>query len=114
MDATVEPANTKFPTDIELLNQCREHLEMAIDYHWLEVSHTGHKLPYSRKKARKSYLNVAKSERWTAKLLQKDIREQLEYIALAREWLSQMMVLAPHVELPRYMEERLSVIPPCV
>lgn len=79
MDATVAPADIKFPTDIDLLNQCREHLETAINLHWPHIPHTGHKLPYSAKKARKSYLNVAKPKRWTAKLLQKGIREQLEY-----------------------------------
>lgn len=30
MDATVANADIKFPTDIGLLNQCREYLETAI------------------------------------------------------------------------------------
>ena len=60
MDATVAPADVKFPTDIDLLNQCREHLETAINLHWPEVPHTGHKLPYSAKKSRKAYLKIAK------------------------------------------------------
>lgn len=111
MDATVAPSDIKYPTDIDLLNQCREHLETAVNIHWPHVPHTGHKLPYSAKKARKAYLHIAKSKRWTAKLLQKGIREQLTYIALAQKRLAQMMVLAPEVKLPRYLEERLSVIP---
>ena len=111
MDATVAPADNKFPTDIDLLNQCREHLETAIDLHWPEVPHTGHKLPYSARKARKSYLKIAKSKRWTKKLLQKGIREQLEYIERAQARLSQMMELAPKVKLPSWLEQRLTVIP---
>lgn len=111
MDATVAPGDIKFPTDIDLLNQCREHLETAIDLHWPEVPHTGHKLPYSARKARKSYLKIAKSKRWTKKLLQKGIREQLEYIERAQARLSQMMELAPKVKLPSWLEQRLTVIP---
>ena len=44
------PADIKYPTDIELLNKSREHLETAINILWKEVPHTGHKLPYSAKK----------------------------------------------------------------
>lgn len=31
MDATVAPADIKYPTDIDLLNKSREHLETAVD-----------------------------------------------------------------------------------
>ena len=65
MDATVAPADIKYPTDIDLLNKSREHLETAIDLLWKKLPHKGHKLPYSMKKARKSYLNLAKSKKWT-------------------------------------------------
>lgn len=30
MDATVAPADIKYPTDIDLLNKSREHLETAV------------------------------------------------------------------------------------
>ena len=55
------PADIKYPTDIDLLNKSREHLETAVDILWEEVPHKGHKLPYSPKAARKSYLSLAKS-----------------------------------------------------
>lgn len=100
MDATVAPADIKFPTDIDLLNQCREHLETAINLHWSEVPRTGHKLPYSAKKARKTYLRIAKSKRWIKKLQQKGIREQLEYVELGQARLAEMIELAPNVKLP--------------
>ena len=45
MDATVAGADIKYPTDIDLLNQCREHLEAAIDILWPYVSHEQHKYP---------------------------------------------------------------------
>ena len=52
MDATVAPADIKYPTDIDLLNKSREHLETAVDILWKEVLHKGHKLPYSQKAAK--------------------------------------------------------------
>jgi len=46
----VAPADIKYPTDIDLLNRSREHLETAVDILWPHVPHTSHKLPYSAKK----------------------------------------------------------------
>ena len=40
MDATVAPADIKFPTDIDLLNKSREHLETAIRLLWNVVPHS--------------------------------------------------------------------------
>ena len=111
MDATVAPSDIKYPTDIDLLNQCRTHYETAIDILWKVLPHTGHKLPYSTKKARKSYLNIAKSRRWTSKKLRKAIGEQLEYIEKAQKRFAQLMILAPEVKLPSWLLDRLQVIP---
>lgn len=61
LDATVAPADIEYPTDIDLLSKSREHLETAVDIVWKEVPHTGHKLPYSAKKTRKSYLKLVKN-----------------------------------------------------
>ena len=49
LDATAAPADIKYPTDIDLLNKSREHLETAVGILWEkgDVPHTGHKLPYS-------------------------------------------------------------------
>ncbi len=55
LDATVAPADIKYPTNVGLLNKSREHLETVVDILWEAVSHRGHKLPYSARKARKSY-----------------------------------------------------------
>lgn len=111
MDATVAPSDIKYPTDIDLLNQCREHLETAINIVWAMVPHTGHKLPYSAKKARKSYLNISKAKRWTAGKLRKGIGEQLHLIEQAQQRLTQLLALAPTAKFPRYLRDRLQVIP---
>lgn len=63
MDATVAPADIKYPTNIDLLNKSREHLETAVDILWEEAPHKGHKLPYSKKKARKFHLSLAKRKK---------------------------------------------------
>lgn len=111
MDATVAPSNIKFPTDIDLLDQCREHYETAINIIWDKIPHTGHKLPYSAKKARKSYLNIAKAKRPSAKKIRKAIGEQLDYINKAQKRLAQLMEKAPDVKLPQWLKDRLQVIP---
>ena len=78
MDATVAPANIKYPTDIDLLNKSREHLEKAISIYWELVPHKGHMLPYSKKKARKSFLKLSKDKKWSKNKVRKAISEQLK------------------------------------
>ena len=113
MDATVAPADIKYPTDIDLLNQCREHLETAIDTLWQELPHNGHKLPYSAKKARKSYLSLAKSKKWTKSKCRKAISEQLRYIELAAAKLREYEAKVPCYSTlyPSWLADRLQVIP---
>ena len=113
MDATVAPADIKYPTDIDLLNKSREHLETAIDLLWKELPHKGHKLPYSKKKARKSYLNLAKSKKWTKAKCRKAIGDQLHFISLADSRLKEYEQQIPEFEelFPRWLRDRLTVIP---
>lgn len=113
LDATVAPADIKYPTDIDLLNKSREHLETAVGIVWKEVPHTGHKLPYSAKKARKSYLKLAKSKKWTQANCRKAIGEQLAYIELATRQLNKFAALVSNCEalFPRWLRSRLAVIP---
>lgn len=113
LDATVAPADIRYPTDIDLLNRSREHLETAIDLLWNELPHKGHKLPYSKKKARKSYLNLAKSKKWTKAKCRKAIGDQLRYIALADRRLKEYEQQLPEYEklYPHWLRNRLTVIP---
>ena len=113
MDATVAPADIKYPTDIDLLNKSREHLETAVDILWKEVPHKGHKLPYSPKKARKSYLSLAKSKKWTEAKCRTAIGDQLRCIQQATKRLEELEVLVPDYEkrFPAWLHRRLEVIP---
>ena len=113
MDATVAPADIKYPTDIDLLNKSREHLETAVDILWKEVPHKGHKLPYSPKKARKSYLSLAKSKKWTEAKCRTAIGDQLRCIQQATKRLEELEALVPDYEkrFPAWLHRRLEVIP---
>jgi hypothetical protein len=113
MDATVAPADIKYPTDIDLLNKSREHLETAIDILWAELPHKGHKLPYSAKKARKSYLALVKCKKWTKAKCRKAVSEQLRYIELASVQLKKYEAQVPEHEklYPYWLRDRLDVIP---
>ena len=113
LDATVAPADIRYPTDIDLLNRSREHLETAVNILWQHIPHIGHKLPYSAKKARKAYLRLAKSKRWTQAKCRKAIGEQLRYMELASERLRtyESMILEHGALYPRWLRDRLAVIP---
>jgi len=113
IDATVAPADIKFPTDVDLLNQCREILEKAINILWPFIPHDHHKLPYSAKVARKLYLKLAKSKKWAKTKVRSTIKELLRYVELATERLEAMLLLIEHPEkhLANWILDRLSVIP---
>ena len=113
LDATVAPADIKYPTDIDLLNKSREHLETAVTILWKEVPHKGHKLPYSPKKARKSYLSLAKSKKWTEAKCRTALGDQLRCIEQAAKRLEELKALVPDYEkrFPTWLHRRLGVIP---
>ena len=113
LDATVAPADINYPTDIDLLNKSREHLETAVNILWQYVEHSSHKLPYSAKKARKSYLKLAKSKKWTQSKCRKALGEQLRYIELASGQLEKYAAKVSQYEtlFPRWLRDRLAVIP---
>ena len=112
MDATVDPADIKYPTDIDLLNKSREHQETAVTILWKEVPHKGHKLPYSPKAARKSYLSLAKSKKWTEAKCRTTIGGQLRCIEQAMKRLEELKALVPDYEkrFPTWLHRRLEVI----
>jgi len=76
MDATVADQYIKYPTDLDLLNECREWSEDIIDTIFPKTALTIKPRNY-RKVARKRYLNVAKKKNKTTKEIRKCIRYQL-------------------------------------
>lgn len=87
LDATCAPQNIKFPQDSNLLNETREKLEGIIDAVCLRENLN--KPRTYRKKARRDYLNLARSKKRTTKRIRKAIRQQLQYIRRDRGYLGQ-------------------------
>lgn len=81
IDATVAPADIKYPTDVGLLSRGREDTERVIDILYEELKGRLEKKPRTyRKLARKEYLKFAKKRRPTRKQRRKAVKKQIEYI----------------------------------
>jgi transposase, IS5 family len=79
LDATVAPQDIRFPTDLDLLNEAREHSERIIDILWKPSTDKKKPLTY-RRKARADYLNLARKKKKSAKEIRKAVRRQLGYL----------------------------------
>jgi len=90
LDATVASADIRYPTDLSLLNECRECTEKIIDDVWGQTERKGHKTAYSRKKARKGYLKIAKQRKPRKNQIRQAIKEQLECVEKNIEALDRM------------------------
>jgi hypothetical protein len=91
LDATVAPADIRYPTDLGLLNECRENTERMIEKLWKHTDRRGHKTGYSRKKARSSYMRIAKQRQPRVKAIQRAVAEQLEYVRKNLETLERLL-----------------------
>ncbi len=81
LDATCAPADIKYPTDLELLNQTRKATELIIDTLFSRLKGKLNKKPRThRKMARKEDLKIAKKRRPSQKERREAIRKQLQYI----------------------------------
>ena len=85
IDATACPQAISYPTDIKLLNECREHLESMIDsFHGYIVEKKGDqkitKPRTYREEARAQYLKIAQNKNPGPKKIRKGVRKQLNYI----------------------------------
>jgi len=109
LDATVAPADIRYPTDLSLLNECREGTEKIIDDIWPKTERKGHKTAYNRKKARQSYLKMAKQRKPRKKHIQKAVLEQLECVEKNVETLEGMRL---KIDIEDYLKhwERLKTI----
>ena len=81
LDATCAPSDIKYPTDLGLLNQAREHTEKIIDALHNQIQSPVKKKPITyRNRARKEYLTLAKKRKPRQKERRKAIKKQLQYI----------------------------------
>jgi len=80
IDATCTPADITFPTDLKILNTCREKSEEIIDILHGPLKGKQKKPRTYRKRARKEYLSAAKSKRLSKSKRRKALRKQLGYL----------------------------------
>lgn len=83
IDASCVPADTAYPTDLELCDRARKWTETILDHYWKEcgpVRENGTKPRTYRKTARKRFLNVNKRRKKTTEKIRKEIRFQLNCI----------------------------------
>jgi len=81
VDASCTPADIRYPTDLSLLNQAREHTEQIIDALYEQVREQGIQKPRTyRRKARQQYLHIAKQRQATRKARRKAVGQQLRYV----------------------------------
>lgn len=110
LDATAAPADIRYPTDLSLLNECRENVEKLIDSIWGETKKTGHKTSYSRKKARKKYLKVAKQRKAKKKVIRQAVAEQLDCVERGLADIEKHLAKMPESSLTARQKSRLDVI----
>lgn len=110
LDATVAPADVRYPTDLSLLNECRENVEKLIDGVWEQTRKNGHKTSYSRKKACKHYLKVAKQRKAKRKVVRQALAEQLDYVERGVSDLDGLLKALPKDALTERQKARLDVI----
>jgi len=80
LDATAAPADVRYPTDLSLLNECRENTEAIIDHVWEVCGLGGRRQFYDRKKARAKYLKVAKQRQPRKRQIKQAIKEQISFV----------------------------------
>ncbi|MEM6254866.1 MAG: IS5 family transposase [Cyanobacteria bacterium P01_D01_bin.156] len=81
VDASCAPADIRYPTDLDLLNDAREHSERLIDELYPQVAGCLPKKPRTyRQTARRDYLRIVKRRKKPRKLLRKGLRQQLNYV----------------------------------
>ena len=110
LDATVAPADVRYPTDLSLLNECRENVEELIDTVWDKTEKRGHKTSYNRRKARKRYLKIAKLRKAKRKAVKQAVSEQLDYVERGLSDLDNLLAALPKDTLKHRQWERLATL----
>ena len=90
VDATVSPADIKYPTDLDLLNEARQISELLIDL--LYVPEKGKLKPRTyRRVAHKKYLSATRIRKKSKKTLRKVIGQQLRYVGRNLKTIGKML-----------------------
>lgn len=110
VDSTCAPADIRYPTDINLLNESREKLEKIIDILHKPRKGKEKKVRTYRQQARKDYLKVAKKRKPSVKLIRWGIKKQLQYIRRNLLHIENLKEKTPLSALDRGLYRKLLVI----
>jgi hypothetical protein len=100
IDATVAPADIKYPTDVDRLNQARKTTELIIDILYKSLKENLDQKPRTyRKNARKDYLKFAKNRKPSGKERRNAVKKQLQYIKRNLGHIEQLMEKGTSLEL---------------
>ena len=109
LDATCAPADIRYPSDLSLLNEARENTEQMINELYHKCNKKGRKTKYSRKKARKGYLSIAKQKQPKSSKVRKEKSKQLKYLKSNIDLIGE--ILSRNLNsLPERRYERLTTI----
>jgi len=95
----VAPADMRYPTDLDLLNQCREGSEALLDALWAPGMAPVKPRTY-RRVARRKYLAVAKQRKKSGKQVRKAVRQQLQYVKRNLGHLDRLLDALPGAPIP--------------
>jgi len=104
VDATVAPADIKYPTDVNLLNEAREKTEAIIDTLHEPLRGQEVKVRTYRRRARKEYPRFAKKRKHTEREWRQAIGKQLRYV---QRNVGHIQQLADRVKLSRLSRRQL-------
>lgn len=99
LDATVADQMIAYPTDLGLVNKCREESERIIDV-LCDTLQISPKPRTYRRSARKQYLNVAKKKHKTKKEIHKAIGKQLRYLRRNLKTIDKLLDIAEDGPFP--------------
>ncbi len=110
LDATVAPADIRYPTDLSLLNEAREKTEGIIDQLYQNFKGTIDKPRTYRQIARDQYLSLAKQKKPQQKKLRQGIRQQLNHLNRNLKSITLLLLMYPENPLTPKQQETLAVI----
>jgi transposase, IS5 family len=110
LDATVTPADIRFPTDMSLLNEAREKTEAVIDKLHAPLRGEEEKVRTHREKARKDYLEFAKAKKKSRRAVRRAIGKQIRYLRRNLKHIQDLSVRVPIRKLSRRQYRDLLVI----
>ena len=91
IDATCNPADIRYPTDISILNEAREKTEHIIDELFKPLVGKIKKPRTYRKRARKQFLSYTRRKQKGGRGLRKAIKQQLNYIRRNLQTISELL-----------------------